>query len=185
MTLRFVFTHGKKLFSHVLLFICGFSGWYYDETCPFYDSNSNIWVTIISHWKTHVSHVSFLWGLFQFFPGLKKQQLQDTARELKDNRSNEYHTGYFVHIIHKQFNILISSPCCDVFKAASTDVYRRSSNLNDFLVRDKIWNLTQHNQTQGSNLCGKLFYLQIHNFIHIPLHRWNHTYHPSHQLQLK
>ena len=59
-------------------------------------------------------------------------------------------------IIRKHFQILISSPrCYNVFKAAPIVAYRRSSNLSDFLVRAKLRNFTQHNQSQGLYPCGK------------------------------
>ena len=54
------------------------------------------------------------------------------------------------------FHILISYPRCDnVFKAAPIVAYRRSSNLSYFLHRDKLCNLTQHNQPRESHPCGK------------------------------
>ena len=59
-------------------------------------------------------------------------------------------------IIRKHFHILISSPrCYNVFKAAPIVVYRRSSNLSDFLVRAQLRNLAQHNQPRGSYPCEK------------------------------
>ena len=58
--------------------------------------------------------------------------------------------GFISSIIRKHFHILISSPrCYNVFKAAPIVAYRRSSNLNDFLVRAKLRNFTQHNQRRG------------------------------------
>ena len=63
---------------------------------------------------------------------------------------------FFSSIIRKKIHILISSPVVITsFKAVPIATYRRTSNLSDFLVRDKIRNLTHHNQPRGSYLRGK------------------------------